>query len=165
MPTSSVGAINKERGVTLLELLIVMTLIALVAGLSFPSVSSGLDSLRLRTASDSIVSFLNTAIDRAERRQQVIEVVISPGENTLTARSPDREFSRRLDVPEPIKIIAVQLGLEGGTDTQGQPRRFLLYPGGAAPRIGIEIANPQGRKRMVRVDPITGAPSAEAEAR
>src|SRR6266849_4214713 len=105
MPTSSVGVTNsmyragvpsgpaskRSSGVTLLEMLIVMTLIALVAGLSYPSVASGVDSLRLRSASDGIVGFLNTAIDRAWRRQQVIQVWISPRDNVLTARSPDLE--------------------------------------------------------------------------
>ena len=62
-------------------MLIVVTLIALVAGLSYPSVASGLDSLRLRSASDAIVAFLNTALDRADRRQQAVEIRISPREN------------------------------------------------------------------------------------
>src|SRR5437879_8927877 len=107
MPTLSVGAINNKRGVTLLELLIVVTLIALVAGLSYPSVASGVDSLRLRSASDGIVGFLNTAIDRAARRQQVILIWISPRDNVMTARSPDMEFSRRFDLPDTVRLLSV----------------------------------------------------------
>src|SRR5947207_6675346 len=103
MPTSSVGAINRQHGVTLLELLIVMTLIALVAGISFPSVASGIDSLRLRSAGDQIVSFLNSSLDRADRRQQAVEILVSPEENALIARSSDLGFTRRLDMPEPVK--------------------------------------------------------------
>ena len=41
------------------------------------------------------------------------------------------------------------------------PRRFLLYPGGAIPRFGVEIANRRGARRIVRVDPITGVPQVE----
>jgi prepilin-type N-terminal cleavage/methylation domain-containing protein len=174
MPTSSVGATSSQRrpirsltravrnrdrqgaaGVTLLEMLIVMTIVALVAGLSYPSISSGLDSLRLRSASDSIVSFLNTALDRAERRQQVVEIWISPRENAMTAVSADAGFKRRLDVPEPIRIVSVSPAVP---EQPGEPRRFLLYPGGSVPRIGVEIANPNGRRRMVSVDPLTGVP-------
>jgi len=40
-------------------------------------------------------------------------------------------------------------------------RSFLLYPGGAAPRIGIEIVNRRGSRRTVRVDPLTGVPQVE----
>lgn len=158
MRTLSVGVTNNNRGVTLIEMMIVVTLIALVAGLSYPSVSAGVDSLRLRSASDAIVAFLNTALNRAERRQQVIEIWISPRENTMTARSEDRGFTRRLDLPEPIHIVSVQPADPVSPD---EPRRFLCYPGGSVPAIGIEIANREGRRRMVSVDPITGVPRAQ----
>src|ERR1700704_3342429 len=68
---------SNESGVTLIELLIVLTLIALVTGISYPSAASSVESLRLRSVSDQVVSFLNTAIDRAGRREQVIEVWIA----------------------------------------------------------------------------------------
>jgi prepilin-type N-terminal cleavage/methylation domain-containing protein len=161
MRISSVGAVSKrtQAGVTLLELLIVMTLIALVAGISYPSASAGIDSMRMRSASDSIVRFLNTAIDRAQRRQQVIEVWIAPKDNVLIARSPDMQFSRRLEVPESFHITSVQPAATGALPDE--PRRYLLYPGGTIPRIAVEIANQNGRKRMVVVDPLTGLPQAE----
>ena len=149
-----------QRGITLIEMLIVMTLIALVAGLSFPSAAAGVESLRLRSVSDSVVSFLNTAMDRASRREQVIEVWIAPKDNVLIARSPDLAFSRRLEIPDTFHITSVQPAAEVA---QGEPRRFLLYPGAAAPRIGIEIANSNGRKRMISVDPFTGLPKAVEE--
>jgi hypothetical protein len=139
--------------------MIVMGLIALMAGLSYPAVSSGLDTLRLRSTSDAIVSFLNIALDHAERRQQAVEVIVSPRENTLLARTADLGFTRRLDIPAQIHIVSVQPALPTVLDPQ-EPRRFLLYPGGSVPRIGIEISTLQGRKRMVTVDPVTGSPGA-----
>jgi prepilin-type N-terminal cleavage/methylation domain-containing protein len=148
------------RGVTLIELLIVMTLVALIAGLAFPAVASGLDTLRLRSASDSIVGFLNTAMDRAERRQKAVEVWISPHDNALTAVSGDASYQQRLDVPDPIHIVSIQPPAPF-TDPS-LTRRFLLYPGGAPPRIAIEIANQSGRKRVISIDPITGFPRSEA---
>jgi len=145
---------------TLLEALIVVALVALIAGLSFPSVNSGLDTLRLRSASDSIVSFLNVALDHADRRQQAVEVVISPRENLLLSRTADLGFSRRLDIPSQIHIVSVQpaLAIVGDAD---EARRFLVYPGGSIPRIGIQIATMRGRSRMVSVDPVTGSPGAQ----
>jgi type II secretory pathway pseudopilin PulG len=136
---------------TLLEALIVVALVAMIAGLSFPSVTSGLDTLRLRSASDSIVSFLNIALDHADRRQQAVEIIISPRENLLLSRTADLGFSRRLEMPGQIHIVAE-------TD---EPRRFLVYPGGSIPRIGIQIATMRGRSRMVSVDPVTGSPGAQ----
>jgi type II secretory pathway pseudopilin PulG len=141
--------------------MIVMTIIALIAGLSYPSISSGLESLRLRAASDAIVALLNAAVDRADRSQQLVEVVISPKDNAVTARTADERFRRRIDVPEPVRILAVQPVLALPNTHPDDVRRFFIYPGGTVPRIGIEIGNGNGRRRLVRVDPISGFPRSE----
>jgi prepilin-type N-terminal cleavage/methylation domain-containing protein len=162
MPTSSVGATrNSQRGVTLIEMLVVMAIVALVAGLSAPSISAGLDTLRLRSSSDAIVGFFNTALAHAETRQQVVEILISGPEGTLTARSSDQKFFKKLEIVNPIRITSVQPAL--AADDQGVVRRFLLYPGGTVPKIAIEIANSTGRTRLVSIDPITGVPQANAK--
>ncbi len=135
-----------------------LTLIALVTGISYPSAAAGVESLRLRSVTDQVVNFLNTAIDRAGRREQVIEVWIAPKDNVLIARSPDLQYSRRLELPDGYRILAVLPAAQVDAD---QPRRFLMYPGGTVPRIGIEIANRAGNKRMVRVDPFTELTRAE----
>ena len=147
------------RGVTLLEMLIVVALIALLAGLTYPSVTSGLDALRLRSASDQIVTLLTTALDRAGRKQQVVEVWISPADNALVARSDDREFQRRVDVADPVRIVGVRPPLPN--ETAPQPRRFLIYPGGSVPRIALEIATRDGRRRLISVDPLSGFPRSD----
>ena len=105
---------------------------------------------------------MNTAIDRASRREQVIEIWIAPKDNVILARSPDLAFSRRLDIPETFHITSV---LPPAEVAPGEPRRFLLYPGAAAPRIGVEISNNDGRKRMISIDPFTGLPKAVEEPR
>ena len=113
--------------------------------------------MRLRSAGDSVVNLLNTAIDRAERRQQVIEIWISPMDNVVIARSPDLAFSRRLDLPDNFRITSITPAAQVAPD---QPRRFLLYPGGTVPRLGVEITANGGRKRLITVDPFTGTPHA-----
>jgi prepilin-type N-terminal cleavage/methylation domain-containing protein len=163
MPTSSVGVASKQRGVTLIEMLIVLALIALIAGMAAPSVSSGLDSLRLRSTSDAIIGFFNTALARADTRQQVVEIVISPQEGTLTATSGDHGFKKKLEIASPVKILSIKPWLAADAQDQGGPRRFLIYPGGTVPKIAIEIANSQGRKRLISIDPVTGVPQADAK--
>jgi prepilin-type N-terminal cleavage/methylation domain-containing protein len=163
MPTSSVGVTNRQRGVTLIEMLIVMALIALVAGMAAPSVSAGLDSLRLRSTSDAIVGFFNTALARADTRQQVVEILISPQEGTLIAISGDHAFQKKLEIASPVKILSIKPGLAADVQDQGGPRRFLVYPGGTVPKITIEIGNSQGRKRLISIDPVTGVPQADAK--
>jgi prepilin-type N-terminal cleavage/methylation domain-containing protein len=161
-PQARVSAHDGTAGVTLIELMIVVTLMGLVAGLSYPAVATGVDSLRLRSASNGIVGFLNTAIDRAERRQDVVEIWISPRDNAMIARTPDLGFNRRYELPDTVRILSI---LPHENSAPDEPRRFLCYPGGTFPRIGLEIANQAGRKRMVSIDPVTGVPLSEIEAK
>ena len=146
-----------SRGVTLLELLIVMTLIALMTAIAYPSASAGLDAMRLRSSADMIAHFFSAAVDQAERRQQVVEVWISPKDNALIARSPDLAFARRFDLPAAFFITAVY----PAAGNPGETRRFLMYPGGALPRIGVELSNAAGRKRLITLDPLSGMPRSE----
>jgi prepilin-type N-terminal cleavage/methylation domain-containing protein len=147
-----------SRGVTLIEMMIVVTIVSLLAGISFPAVTSGIDSIRLTSASDAIAGFLNGGLNRAERRQQLIEIAVSKAERTLTMRSSEPGFERKIELPEGITIVSI---LPEGQEGQESVRRFVIYPGGVVPRIGLEIANRKGTRRIVRVDPITGMPQIE----
>jgi prepilin-type N-terminal cleavage/methylation domain-containing protein len=150
--------VNRKRcsnaGVTLIEMMIVVTLIGLLVGLTFPSVSSGIDTLRLNEASNETVSFFNDALTRAVRREQAIEITISKGERTLSMHSPDQGFEKKLALPQGVSIAAVLPERE--QEEADAPRQFMVYPGGAVPGIGVEIVNARGVHRVVRVDPITG---------
>ena len=148
-----------RRGITLVELVVVMALLGLLAGITFPTVSSGLDALRLNAASNSLVSFFNAALNQAERRQQAVEVTIWKTEHKLRLRSVEPGFARSLELPAGVIIRAVLPPLPQEED---QPVRYIiLYPGGALPRFGVEIASPRGERRLVQVDPITGVPIVE----
>src|ERR1039458_6242466 len=113
MPTFSVGRASKNRGrgegargITLVEMMIVVVIVGLMVGITFPAVSAGLDSVRLASATDSLASFLNAAVNRAERRQQAMELIISPKDNLLTLYSNEPGFTRELRLPEGIAIAA-----------------------------------------------------------
>lgn len=160
MPTLSVGKTSPARqaGVTLVEMLVVVAIISLMVGISFPAITSGVDSLRLNAATNGIVGFLNSGLNRADRRQQVVEITVSKTENALSMRSTEAGFFRKLELPEGVSITHVLPELLENPDA---PRSFLLYPGGTAPRFGIQIVNRRNVERIVRVDPITGVPRVE----
>jgi prepilin-type N-terminal cleavage/methylation domain-containing protein len=161
MPISSVGKNRRTRGITLIEMLVVVTIIALISAVVVPSVAAGIESVRLRTASDSIAGFLNAAVNRAERRQQAVVVTISIRENRLTVFSSEPGFTRELLMPSGITIEAVlPPPAERSDDEEG--RRLLLLPGAAIPAIGVRIANQRGSRRVIHLDPMTGFPHSEA---
>lgn len=129
-------------------MLIVVMIIALIAGVSFPALASGLASVRLSSAAGSTASFLTAAMNRVERRELAAAVVIAPRENRLavfTAASGDKP-EQTLQMPQGISI-------EGE-----EPRRFILQPGGTFPRITLVLRNDKGSRRSVKIDPATGVP-------
>lgn len=146
------------KGVTLIELLIVVALVSLLVGITFPAVGAGVDSLRLASAANRIASFLNAALNRADRRQQVVEITVEPAQNRLLMRTTETGSERLLELDEGVRIAAVHPALP---HEEGQARRFLLLPGGTVPRVTIELRNRRGARRLVSVDPITGVPHVE----
>jgi prepilin-type N-terminal cleavage/methylation domain-containing protein len=147
---------TRNAGITLVEMIVVLALIGLIAAIAFPAVSTGLDSVRLTSATDSIVSFLNAGLNRAERRRTPVEILVSVKENKLKFFAVDT--TRELNMPESIRIVRIHPELPSGPDEE---RSVVLYPGGAIPRFGIELASSKGYRRIVRVDPITGIPQVE----
>ncbi len=149
-----------ERGITLIEMMIVTLLIALMAGISFPAVSAGLESLRLNSAARGISSLLNSGMNRAERREEVVEFVVLPADNKLRARSVKGGFDRQLSLPDGVTIAGVLPAMmEADGSVPNPPRSFVLYPGGATPAIGVLLRDRRGDSRLVQVDPITGVPT------
>jgi len=140
-----------------MEMLIVLALIGLMAAISFPSVSSGIDRLRLRSASDSLVGFLNGSLNWAERRQQSVEILIDPANNLMIARSAGPGFQRRLEFSDQVRIASIQPALAGG---EAEPMRIVVYPGGTPPAIAVTLVNGRGVQQTVRIDPITGVSQA-----
>src|SRR3954451_6050535 len=158
MPISSVGKRSSAAGVTLVELLVVVTIIGLVTAVMAPSMMAGLDGVRMASATDNVASFLNSAVNRVERRQQVMEVVISIKENKLVMLTNEPGFTRELKMPQGITIEAV---LPRNDSENGEFRRLILMPSGAVPGIGIQLLNQHNNRRIVRLDPMTGFPRIE----
>jgi prepilin-type N-terminal cleavage/methylation domain-containing protein len=148
-----------RRGVTLIELMVVLTIVGLIAGISLPATSAGLDSVRLTSASQSVASFINAGVTRAERSQQPVELAISPKENLLSLYTNDAGLARELRLPPGIELKAVLPEIPNDPDPV---RRIVLLPGATVPGIGIELGNRHGSRRTVRLDPMTGFPRVES---
>jgi prepilin-type N-terminal cleavage/methylation domain-containing protein len=137
-----------RQGVTLIEMLIVVAIIGVVLSISFPAMSAGLASIRLASASGSVASFLTSTMNQVERREQPEAIVVDPHDESLdiyTAASGDRPADK-LTMPQGIAI-------EGD-----EPRRFVLYPGGAFPRITIVLKSETGGRKTIAIDPVTAVP-------
>jgi type II secretory pathway pseudopilin PulG len=140
-------------------MVVVVSIIALVLAVLSPSMSSGLDSVRMASAADNVATFLNAAVNRAERRQQAVEIIISLKENKLIMISTEPGLARELKIPDGIQLEAVFPRLSEGDPNE--VRRLLLQPGAAPPGIGIQLINGHKNRRLIRLDPMTGFPRIE----
>jgi endo-1,4-beta-xylanase len=116
-----------ERGITLLEMIVVVSIIALMVGLSFPSITAGLDSVRMSSATGSVAAFLNSAVTHAQRRQQSVAFVISPKDGLLSQYSNEAEFRREYKLPDGIVIEAPE-----------EAKTFVLMPGGGHNSLWVD---------------------------
>ncbi len=145
----------RERGITILEMMVVVAIVSLMVGLMFPSITTGLDGIKLNTASDEVAAFLNGAMERANRRNTPVEITFLPSENAIVLRSTEAGFERRLDLPQGVTLEKI---LPAGFANTALPRAVMIYPGGTVPGIGVQIGTSLGRRRLIRIDPITGTP-------
>jgi hypothetical protein len=135
-------------------MLIVVTILGVMAAISYPAFSSGVDSLRISGAADSVAAALNVAVTRAERRQDAVEIVIEPATRTVRVLSAEPGFFREVVMPDGVAILGVLPAVP--VLEEGAARRFVVYPGGTAPAIGVVLGNRRGARRIVQVDPISG---------
>lgn len=137
-------------------MLVVVSIIGLMIAVSTPSIGAGIDSVRMSSATNSVANFLNAAVNRAERRQVAVELVIAPKKGTLTMYTNEPGFEKELKLPEGIRIDGILPAIEE------EEFRVVLMPGTAVPGIGIQLGNSHGARRIVRVDPMTGFPRVES---
>lgn len=142
-------------------MIVVVAIIALVVGVSFPSVTAGIESVRMVSAADSVAAFLNAAVNRAQRREEAVEMVIDLKSAHLAAFSNDPSFQRELTLPDGIGIEAVLSG-DAAERNEEPERHIVLLPGGAVPGIGIQLVSKRGARRIIRLDPMTGYPRVES---
>jgi prepilin-type N-terminal cleavage/methylation domain-containing protein len=158
MPMWSAGKASRRHGFTLIEMVVVVSIIGVLLAVAAPTIGASLDSVRMTTASNDISSFLNSAVNHAERRQQPVLVVIEPKKNLMAAWSNEPGYTAEASLPDGVRIEAVL------PETQDEPdaaRRVLIMPGATVPGIGIQFGNQRGARRIVRLDPMTGSPRVE----
>lgn len=129
-------------------MLIVVAIIAAIASVSFPSLTAGLAGVRLSSSAGDVASFFTSSLNRVERREQPAAIVIDPAKNRIavfTAASGDKPASE-LVLPTGIVIDAQDA------------TRYIVYPGGAFPRISLTLKNEKNARRRIRIDPVTAVP-------
>jgi type II secretory pathway pseudopilin PulG len=131
---------------TLVELLVVITILALMAGLVAPRIGPWVDNWKLRGAAERIAQTLRYARARALFEQRYYVVEIFPKKNLVRVLEPDSEFVREFTLPDGIQVEA-----EDKQGVIGTPEvvRFFLPPSGEFEQKDLWLRNKQGR--VVRI--------------
>ncbi len=160
MPTLTRGSeARSKQGFSLLELLVVLILVALAAGIVMPSFSRGLKGLELETAGRDLITRMRHARSQAIAKQKVFRIILiqEEGEDVPDSYIFADEFEqeiRKVFLPEGVSILS---------EEQEFPVRINFYANGRSSGALFSIKRETGRPMKIRVDPITGFPKVVKE--
>jgi len=147
----SAAGCSAQSGVTLMEMLVVLTIIAIAGAIVYPSVGSGLDNVRLRTTAERLGSTFRFARDTALHHEVVCQVTVDPEQQRVSleeidARHPAASRLRSWEMPPGVRVDLQRAGI------------YIFGPDGGGPEIKLALRNSRGRTALVEVDPLTGLP-------
>ncbi len=121
-----------------MEMLVVMSLIGLLASVATPSVTAGMETVKLRSSAERLAATLRMARERAVRTRHYFQVTVDPQTRRVELRDLEGDFARDWEMPE---TISVKLD---------QPLLSQFAPDGSVPALHVELEN--SRKRLISVD-------------
>ncbi len=148
------GRASRDAGVTLLELMIVLALMALLVGLVAPRFGRATDSWRLRSAAENVSQILRYARTRALYEQRPYVVEIRPLENRVRLLGPSSGFVREVLLPGDIRCE------EEGTEAPSVTR-LIFSPSGAVEERTIWLRNRQGSGVKIHLNFLLDRPDVE----
>ena len=147
---------RSQKGFTLLEIIITLTVITLVLAVSYPSLSRGTTALSLRTTGRDILSIMRYAREKAVTEQTGMRVVVDQDNQSVLMINDSDNSTRTYWLPENVKIHGVVV--EGAESDSGiSSIRFL--PNGSSNAAQILIESTTGGFIKIVSDPITGVAS------
>jgi len=143
----------RSQGFTLLELIIVVLVIALVLAVSYPSLSRGSSSIRLRATGRDVLSTFRYAREKAVTEQTGMQVTVDRQTQELILTNDIGDGARRYKMPATVKISRMSLA---GNEVKEGPMIVRFLPNGSAENAEILLTSDTGSFLRIITDPITG---------
>ena len=148
-----------RRAYTLIEMIVVITILALMAALILPSFLAMKRSREMRDAESALIRLPAEA--RVEARRSAAAVTLRVEDETLvmeragTEDAPDPVEVKRLELPEGIRVDAARSGADS-TDVASW--KWVVYPDGSAETAGLEFVEGESARHSLML-PATGGES------
>lgn len=142
-----------QQGITLLELLVVITLIAILGALVYPSFGDALSNLRLRGIARETVALCRLAKYEAVTHRQPYHLAADIEKDQIRVTDSAQQVIKELDLPAGIRIFQVQVLSENGP---ADATELYFFPNGAAESGSITLRDEGGRSIKIGIDLLTG---------
>lgn len=148
MPISRAGNREAQRGLSLIELVVALTIVSLIAALAAPEFNGAIDKVRLAATARTLVNSLKQAraLAVSEQREVTLTLDVTQGSALLPARLIDLEAPSGTTF-ELVTARSEQLGPARG--------RIRFFPDGSSTGGSVRIANDR-TLHVINVDWITG---------
>ena len=95
-----------RRGLTLIEVVIVMAIIAMALGLAGPRIGAGLGRLELATSASTVQSFIKMARLQAQRTDRQQYVVLDKARKSVSLVDADMTLRRQEELSSTVEIVS-----------------------------------------------------------
>ena len=153
MSKSSNGSIVNNRGFTLVELVLVLVIMGLALGVSYPMLSRGTATFHLRATGREILNALRYAREKAITEQVEMRIVADREKQLLVLTDAFGAGDRSYAMPHDVRIERVLLS---GQEVVDGPLVLRFLPNGSSDNAEIVIRSTSGASLKVETDPLTG---------
>jgi general secretion pathway protein H len=144
----------RNKGFTLLELIIVLFIVGMAAAFVAPMVVKSLNNLRLKTATKQLSAVLRYARSKAVSTKNTVQVVLDIDNSSYSAGLPLNNAALGSNTfPQDVSFKLVKTG---GEEHSSGLAQLLFYPKGNTSGGEIIIENTNNRLYKITVDILTG---------
>jgi len=159
---------REQTGITLLEILVVMMILAVMLAFSIPSMKGFHQRNQLHTSAREVVALLKYARGEAVLGEKQVEVRFDvPGDRYRLDLLEQDESARRRDREQtlktvekirylPLRIHFLEITTQAEADEKSGIARMLFYPNGSATAATIVMESERGRTMTIEVAGATG---------
>lgn len=146
---------NKQRGITLIELLVAIVIMAILLTVGVPSFTTWLQNTQIRTATEAIVNGLQLARAEAVRRNEQVSFILGTGTSWEVRTVAANTLIQSRASSEGSSNVTVAVTPPGATTATYNELGRLVNPTTAPTQLDLDVPAfilPASQSRELRVE-------------